>query len=34
MESKLSKIALSITSLLLAAAMLSHSLTGKILFLF
>jgi hypothetical protein len=34
MESKISKIALSISSILLAAAMISHALTGKVLFLF
>ena len=34
MEAKISKIALAISSVLLAAAMISHSLSGKILFLF
>jgi hypothetical protein len=34
MESKVSKIALSIATTLLIAAVLSHALSGKILFLF
>ena len=34
MEAKISKIALAVSSLLVAAAMIAHSLTGKILFFF
>ena len=34
MESKAAKIALSIATILLVAAALSHSLSGKILFFF
>ena len=34
MESKVSKIALSFATILLIAAVLSHALSGRILFLF